>query len=120
MSETADALAPRVAESVPVVLARMEGTLLRISDRVGDLTPRVERVEDRAKALEDITLTLTKNAEAKEARDVALALALEKADETRRKQSEQSWSPFQRLIGLLGGLGVAVSLVIQFYSTIHH
>jgi len=114
-----DDLTPRAAESVPVVLARMEGKLDRVQDRVMELVPRVSKLEDRTKDLEDITLSLSKDAAAEEAKKIALALALKEADETRRNQSEQTWTPIQRFIAILSGIGVASALVIQFYSTIH-
>ena len=114
-----DDLSPRAAESVPVVLARMEGKLDRVQDRVMELVPRVSKLEDRTKDLEDITLSLSKDAAAEEAKKIALALALKEADETRRNQSEQTWTPIQRFIAILSGIGVASALVIQFYSTIH-
>lgn len=107
----------RVAESVPVVLARMEGKLDRVQDRVMDLVPRVDKIENRTKALEDITLSLSKDAAAEEAKKIALALALKEADETRRNQSEQTWTPVQRFMAVLSSLVALVSLVIYFYST---
>jgi len=111
-----DDLTPRAAESIPVVLARMEGKLDRVNDKVDNIVPRVGKLEDRVDALENDTLVLTKNAEAEEAKKIALALALKEADETRRNQSEQSWTPIQRFMAILGGIGVASALVIQFYS----
>ena len=114
-----DDLSPRAAESVPVVLARMEGKLDRVQDRVMELVPRVNKLEDRTKALEDVTLTLAKNAEAEEAKKIALALALKEADETRRNQSEQSWTPIQRFMAVLAAIVGAVSLGIYLYSTIN-
>ncbi|MDQ5862610.1 MAG: hypothetical protein M3536_10160 [Actinomycetota bacterium] len=110
---------PRTAESVPVVLARMEGKLDRVQDRVMELIPRVGKIEDRLKTQEDLTLTLTKNAEAEEAKKIALALALKEADETRRNQSEQSWTPIQRFMAILACIVGAVSLAIYFYSTVN-
>jgi len=109
----------RVAESVPVILVRMEGKLDRVQDRVMDLVPRVSRLEDRADALENLTLILSKNAEAEEAKKIALALALKEADETRRNQSERSWTPIQRFMAVLASVIGAVSLGIYFYSTFH-
>lgn len=106
----------RVAESVPVILARMEGKLDRVQDRVVELIPRVGKIEDRLKIQEDMTLTLSKDAAAEEQKKIALALALKEADETRRNQSEQTWTPIQRFMAILGGIGVASALVIQFYS----
>lgn len=120
MPDIQDDLTPRAAESVPVVLARMEGKLDRLQDRVMDLIPRVEKIEDRLKVQEDVTLTLTKNAEAEEAKKIALALALKEADETRRNQSERSWTPIQRFMAVLASIVGAASLAIYFYSTIHH
>jgi hypothetical protein len=114
-----DDLAPRTAEAVPVVLARMEGKLDLVQYRVVDLLPRVSRLEDRTSALEDQTLVLSKNAEAEEAKKIALALALKEADETRRNQSEQTWTPIQRFMAILAGAGAVVALIIQYYSTIH-
>lgn len=112
-------MSPRTAESVPVVLARMEGKLDRVKDRVDELIPRVGKIEDRVKVLEDATLTLSMDAAAEEAKKIALALALKEADETRRNQSEQTWTPVQRAMVILGGVIGAVALVIQYYSTIH-
>lgn len=113
-------LTPRAAESVPVMLARMEGKIDRVGDRVLDLVPRVTRLEERTSVLEDLTLILSKNAEAEEAKKIALALALKEADETRRNQSERSWTPIQRFMAVLAGIVGAASLAIYLYSTIHH
>lgn len=106
----------RMAESVPVVLARMEGKLDRVQDRVTELIPRVSRIEDRLKIQEDLTLVLSKDAEAEEAKKIALAFALKEADETRRNQSEQSWTPIQRFMAILACIVGAVSLALYFYS----
>lgn len=111
---------PRAAESVDVVLARMDGKLDRVFDKVADVIPRVEKLEARTDTLESLTLILTKNGEAEEAKKIALALALREADENRRNQSEQSWSPFQRGITLLGGLGVASALAVQYFTQAPH
>jgi len=113
-----DDLTPRAAEAPPVILARMEGKLDRIQDRVMELIPRVNKIEDRLKVQEDITLTLSKNAEAEEAKKIALALALKEADETRRNQSEQSWTPVQRFMAILASIIGAVSLALYLYSIV--
>lgn len=110
---------PRVAESVPVVLARMEGKLDRVQDRVMELIPRVSKIEDRLKVQEDLTLALSMDASAEEAKKIALALALKEADETRRNQSEQSWTPIQRFMAILASIVGAVSLAIYLYSTVN-
>lgn len=107
---------PRTAESVPVMLVRMEGKLDLVSAKVTDLIPRVTRLEDRTKSLEDLTLSLSKDAEAEAAKKIALALALKEADETRRNQSEQSWTPIQRFMAILASIGVVVAIAVQIYS----
>lgn len=109
---------PRVAESVPVVLARMEGKLDRVNDRVVELIPRVIKIEERLTAQEILTLSLSKDAEAEEAKKIALALALKEADETRRNQSEQTWTPVQRFMAVLASIIGAASLAIYLYSTV--
>ena len=114
-----DDLTPRAAEAPPVILARMEGKLDRIQDRVMELIPRVNKIEDRLKVQEDITLTLSKNAEAEEAKKIALALALKEADETRRNQSEQSWTPIQRFMAVLASVIGVGGLAIYLYATFH-
>ena len=111
--------APRTAESVPVILARMEGKLDRVNDKVDNVIPRVGKLEDRVTILDGLTLILTKNAEAEGEKKIALAAALKEAEEARRNQSEQTWTPVQRFIAILSGVGVASALIIQFYSTVH-
>jgi outer membrane murein-binding lipoprotein Lpp len=112
-------LTPRAAESIPVVLARMEGKLDRVNDKVDNIVPRVQRLEDRVDMLENDTLVLKKDAEAEEAKKIALALALKEADETRRNQSEQTWTPVQRFMAVLGVVAAVVTLGIYLYATIH-
>jgi hypothetical protein len=114
-----DDLTPRAAEAIPVVLARMEGKLDRVNDKVDNIVPRVGKLEDRVDALENDTLVLTKNAEAEEAKKIALALALKEADETRRNQSEQTWTPIQRFMAILASGGALAALVIQYFSSPH-
>ena len=115
---TDDGTPPRAAEAVEVVLARMDGKLDRIWDKFSDLDPRVGKLEDRMKIQENLTLTLSKDAEAEKAKAEALAFALKEQDETRRNQSEQSWTPVQRFFAAVGAIGVIVALIIQFYSTV--
>ena len=113
-----DDMTPRPAEPVPVVLARMEGKFDNLRDRVMELGPRVAKLEDRTKILEDVTLSLSMRADAEEQKKIALALALKEADETRRNQSEQSWTPIQRFMAILASIIGAVTLAIYLYSTV--
>lgn len=118
MNPPDDTLTPRMAEPVPVVLARMEGKLDRVNDRVMELIPRVTRIENKLQVQEEKILILSKDAEAEEAKKIALAFALKEADETRRNQSEQTWTPVQRTVAVIVGLGAASALAIQYYSII--
>lgn len=111
-----DDFTPRIAETVPVVLARMEGKIDGIQDKVGDLVLRIAKVEDRQHDHEAKIQTLALDAKAEEAKKIALALALKEAEETRRTQSEQSWSPIQRFMAILGSAVAVVTLLIYFYS----
>lgn len=113
-----DDFAPRTEESVPVILARMEGKINGIDYKVTDLGNRLGKVEDRVTVQENLTLILSQDAKAEEAKKIALALALKEADETRRNQSEQSWTPIQRFMAILASVVGAVSLAIYLYSTI--
>jgi hypothetical protein len=115
---TDDGTPPRAAEAVEVVLARMDGKLDRIWDKFSDLDPRVGKLEDRMKIQENLTLTLSKDAEAEKAKAEALAFALKEQDETRRNQSEQSWTPVQRFMAILASIIGAVTLAIYLYSTV--
>jgi hypothetical protein len=85
---------------------------------VQELIPRVNKIEDRLTAQEILTLSLSKDAAAEAKEKVALALALKEADEARRNQSEQTWTPVQRVGMVIAGLGAATALAIQWYSTI--
>lgn len=110
---------PRMAESMDVVLARMDGKLDRVFDKIADVIPRVDRLEVRTDTLESATLILTKNAEAADATRVATALALREAEEARRNQADQKWTPFQRGLTLLGGCVAAAGLLVQYLTQAH-
>jgi len=111
---------PRAAESPDVVLARMDGKLDRLFDKVNDVLPRVAKLEDRTETLEKTTLILTKNAEAGEATKIALAKALKDAEDQRRNQSEQEWTPKSRIITGGGFLLGLITLYLYWTSTTGH
>jgi hypothetical protein len=110
----------REAEAVSVQLTRMEGTVNGIDYKVGDLIHRMVKVEDRTSALESATQTLREDARAKEAKDVALALALREADETRRNKDHQEWSPFAKTVTVIVALTSILTVAILIYARIHH
>jgi regulator of replication initiation timing len=95
---------PDPGELVIVQLTRMEGKLDRVIDRVSDLRTRVDAMESNVTELQVETQTLREGFQAEKEKAVALALALEKADQARRQKSETVWTPFARLATVLGVL----------------
>ncbi len=111
----------RAEEPTAVQLTRMEGVLNVVAERVTNLGSRVDSHEREIASvkldvseLKSQTQTLKEGADADKKTAVALALALKEADETRRTKSEQTWTPFQRGVVLVGGITGAVG----FYLTI--
>lgn len=116
----------RTEEATPVQLTRMEGILNLIAER-GQNTDR--RVDEHARQLSTVftnigelqseTQTLKEGAIADEKKKIALALALKEADETRRTKSEQTWTPFQRLIVIISGIAGIVSIMLAVGANIN-
>lgn len=103
------------SESVAVQLTRMEGKLDRVADRVDDLRTRVDVHDGELTFLKSTTQRLDEQATARDAKAVALAAALKEAEETRRQKSEQSWSPWQKLLAGLGTLATVGAFVVALY-----
>ena len=107
-----DENSPRTAESVPVTLARIEGKLDLVAYRTGVIE---ETVAAHAKDIGDLrmfTQRLSDEADSDRATAKALAEALEKDAATRRQNSEQKWSPFQRVITVLLALVAIAGFVV--------
>jgi hypothetical protein len=104
---------PPAADSMPVQLARMEGTLNLVADRVSGLMTRVDRHEVDLGELKSATQTLSERMAAEATKAIALASALKEADEARRTKSETTWSPFAKTITAMAGLVGIASLYIQ-------
>lgn len=100
-------------DSMPVQLARMEGTLNLVADRVSGLTGRVDKHETDIAELKSQTQTLAGDAKAEAVKAIALAAALKEADEARRQKSEQTWTPFAKTLTAMAGFVGLVSLMIQ-------
>jgi hypothetical protein len=73
-------------------------------------------VADTAKELRNLVLAvqrLSDQAEANSRTVIATAAALKAADEFRRSAAEQVWSPFQKVLALVAGVGVLVTIIIS-------
>ena len=107
---------PDLNQQVPVQLARMEGTLNLVADRIAGVTSRVDRHEIDIDALKSSTQSLKESARAEAVKAIALAAALKEADEARRQKSEQVWSPFAKVAIALASVVSALTIAIQFYQ----
>jgi hypothetical protein len=108
------------AESVAVQLTRIEGTVNRVFDRVDDLRTRTSALEVASVRHGSAIQRLDEQATAEQAKAVALAAALKEAEATRRQQSEQSWTPWQRFGAAVGGaatvIGALVAVIVAVKS----
>ena len=119
---------PREAEHTPVQLARMEGVLNLVADRVSGLITRVDRHEGEIGTLKSQTQTLALEAKASKDTAEALALALKdakeaveatsraeaaKAETSAREEATKAalgWSPITKLFAVLAGVLIAVNI----------
>jgi hypothetical protein len=119
---------PHQSENTPVQLARMEGVLNLVADRVSGVITRVDRHESdignlksRTQRLEDGAKASTEKAEAlalalKEAKDAVDATASQesqKAATAAREKSDKDalgWSPITKLFAILAGILIAVNI----------
>ena len=115
----------RAEEATPVQLTRMEGVLNLIAERGKNTDRRVDahdhdisKLNTHVGDLQSLTQTLKEGADADKKTAVALALALKEADETRRTKSEQTWTPFQRGIVLISGIGGGISIIAAIFSSL--
>ena len=85
--------------------AAINGSLANIAGEMHALTLAVQRLGDQAVA-RDATVVTT-------------AAALKDAEDARRGKAEQIWTPFARMIAVLGGLA-AVAAVVGLYLALVH
>ena len=109
-------------ESNTVQLTRMEGVLALIHHKVDTVIPRVEHLEGDVGQLKMSVQRLGDEAEANATTVVATAKALREAKEADDRkiaadlrQSETFWTPYNRLITILGGISASVA-VIQYIN----
>jgi hypothetical protein len=116
---------PRAAEGTPVTLARMEGKLDNVIERVSDLRLEVTAHRVLISSLQSTTQQLASDARgAEEARTLAAA-AVKSADEARVAaakaqvdQSTQSWTPLTRLYTTIGAIAAMAATI--YYITHPH
>jgi len=101
-------------ESTPVQLTRMEGKIDLLTYKLTSLDSRVEKHDQEIGVLKVDSQRLSEQAVARDATAVALAAALKEAETSRREKSEQTWTPFQRGIALIGGL-VTLAALVSFF-----
>jgi anti-sigma-K factor RskA len=85
-------------------------------DRLSTVRTQVDIHEVEIKELKSATQTLKESSIAKEAKDVALALALKEADENRRNQETVKWTPFSRFMAVV----TVITAVVALYLGFHH
>lgn len=100
---------------MPVMLARMEGTLNLVAERIAGLSGRVDRHDTEIDDLQAKTQALELGAKAEATKAIALAQALKEADEARRVKSETTWTPFAKTMTALGAGLAVVSVFLQTY-----
>jgi len=114
-------------EPILVQLARLEGKLDRVNDRVLDIRSGVTGQQIDIDVLKSLTQTLQEGAAAAKETALALALALKDAKETQEAtlraetskqnqatlQSEQSWVPYARIITIVIAVVAIATLAIQ-------
>jgi hypothetical protein len=119
---------PLVVETTPVQLARMEGVLNLVADRVSGLITRVDRHEGEIGTLKSLTQSLKEGAKASTEKAEALALALKEAKEaveaTALSESNKAqaaaresaaraalgWSPITKLFAIAAAALVVVNI----------
>ncbi|TFD74743.1 hypothetical protein [Cryobacterium fucosi] len=98
----------RAGEATTVQLTRMEGILNLVAERISNLSTRVDGhdrdlldVNKTIAIILSTTQRLTEQADARDAKAVALAAALKEAEEQRRTKTETAWSPYTKLFAVV-------------------
>jgi hypothetical protein len=85
-------------------LAKINGSIDRFADEVVKLTLEIQRLADSAEADRKTVLTTAK--------------ALKDADDARRDKGQQHWTPVQRLLAVLAGLGGLIAVIAEIAAQI--
>lgn len=83
----------------------INGSIAETARQLRDLVMAVQRLSDQAVA--------------RDATVIATAAALKEAEATRRARSDQTWSPIQRILAVIAGLGVIVGAIVAARTFLH-
>jgi hypothetical protein len=83
---------------------RINGSLDKVAKNLADLNLGIQRLVDSGQADRATVLTT--------------AAALKAADDARRDKGEARWTPFQRAIAAIGGVGIIAGIVAEIMT--HH
>ncbi len=121
-----DAVEPRQAESVPVMLTRMEGKLDNVVEKVSDLRAEVTLHRGQIVELQSRTQQIQSDLVSAEQAAVRAAAAVREADEARVAaakaevdSSTRRWTPWQRFFAIVGTV-VTVTSFLAYLWTISH
>lgn len=78
----------------------INGSLAKIAEEMHEMTMAVQRLGDQADANAKTVITT--------------AAALKDAEEARRDKTEQSWSPVQKILAVIGVLVAVIGLFLAF------
>jgi len=81
----------------------INGSIERVAGHMAELVLELQRLADQAVA--------------RDATAVALAAALKEAEESRRAQGEQKWSPVSRTITVILAVATVVGVIITIVAT---
>src|SRR5450755_4998150 len=104
---------------VDAILSNHDKHLDKINGSVEALAVNMEKMASNTQAL---TMTVQRLADAADADRKTVkvtAEALKQAEEARRDKSEKHWTPFQRIIFVIGGLAGIEGIIYQLMH-LHH
>ena len=104
----------REAETLPVQLTRMEGTINLIKYQSGDMLTRVTHLETSSSRIESKVQKLELEAVARDATAVALATALKQADDNYKDKTTGKWTPLNRVY-LIAGIIYAMVILYKTF-----
>lgn len=102
--------------SESVQLTRMEGVMNLVDYKVTSMITQVDAMKKDISKLQTDVHTLQLESASSVATAKIVATALEKSDEERVHESEKVWTPVNRFIGLIVGLGVVINIAIRLWG----
>ena len=106
---------PVGSQSLWVVLARMEGKIDMVAERLMNTIRTVEQHSEDIGVLKSGQQRLSEQAVARDATAVALAAALKEAEEQRRSKSDTAWTPPARVLAVVAAVcGLITTWALTF------